>query len=134
MRSMVIMVSMLSGYDTLLHVPVSLPRIDCLIDHEQYLEVDDMPPAEIRDLRRLRLQKTPRAPSMRTVVRWALRCQSAEELGQRLRQRYERQQPRRCRRIAHLEAEDRRELDRLLNDALADTQSGRNLSEGKESL
>ena len=29
---------MLSGYDTLLHVPVSLPRIDCLIEGIKYME------------------------------------------------------------------------------------------------
>jgi hypothetical protein len=34
--------------------------------------------------------RKPRPPSLRTLVRWAVQCQDAEELGQRIRQRYER--------------------------------------------
>jgi hypothetical protein len=33
----------------------------------------------------------PRGPSLRTLVRWALKCDSAEQLGKRIRQRYDRQ-------------------------------------------
>ena len=41
-----------------------------------------------------RRQRAPRAPIMRTLVRWALQCDSAEQLGERLRRRYQRQQQR----------------------------------------
>ncbi len=40
---------------------------------------------------RPRITKAPRAPSLRTMVKLAVRCQSAEELGQRLKRRYQRQ-------------------------------------------
>jgi hypothetical protein len=29
------------------------------------------------------------APSLRTLVRWAVKCQDAEELGRKIRQRYD---------------------------------------------
>ena len=35
--------------------------------------------------------EAPRAPSLRYLVKLALKCDSAEELGKRLRQRYQRQ-------------------------------------------
>ena len=42
-----------------------------------------------------RRQRAPRAPSMRTLVRWAKQCDSAEQLGERLKRRYDRQLQRR---------------------------------------
>jgi hypothetical protein len=39
----------------------------------------------------MRQGKTPRAPSMRVLVRWALKCENAEQLGRKLKQRYDRQ-------------------------------------------
>ena len=39
--------------------------------------------------------RAPRAPSLRSLVRLAVRCQSAEELGQKLKRRYDRQKQRR---------------------------------------
>jgi hypothetical protein len=54
---------------------------------------------------------------MRTLVRWALRCHSAEQLGLKLRQRYERQQ-RRAGGSPQADVEERRELARLLDDAI----------------
>jgi hypothetical protein len=41
-----------------------------------------------------RRQRAPRASSLRVLVRWAVKCDSAEELGKRLKRRYERQQQR----------------------------------------
>ncbi|WP_063984972.1 hypothetical protein [Bradyrhizobium sp.] len=100
--------------------PISVPLVPALLDGVRYMLPEDVPPPEIRDLRRLRREKAPRAPSMRTLVRWARRCDSAEQLGHRLRQRFERQQRR-----AGItggpplaDAEDRRMLDRLLDDAM----------------
>lgn len=116
---MVIIVPEPTGYAGIKHVAVSLPRIAWLIDHEKWLEPEDVPEPEIRDMRRLRRHKGPRSPSLRTLVRWAIRCDTAEQLGERLRQRYERQArragdalPRRT------DAEDRQVLDRLLDDAI----------------
>jgi hypothetical protein len=105
------------GYAGVQHVPVSLALVPQLLDREKYLMPDDVPPPEIRSLRRLRLDKAPRSPSMRTLVRWALRCHSAEQLGLKLRQRYERQQ-RRAGGSPQADAEERRELARLLDDAI----------------
>ena len=47
--------------------------------------------APTRDLRRMRQSPvTPRSrmPTMRKLVKWAMECQYAEELGRRLKQRY----------------------------------------------
>ena len=38
-----------------------------------------------------RRQGAPRAPSLRALVWWAQKCDSAEQLGQRLRRRYQEQ-------------------------------------------
>ena len=37
-----------------------------------------------------RRQRAPRAASMRTLVRWAQKCDSAEQLGERIKRRYDR--------------------------------------------
>ena len=64
---------------------------------------------------RPRITKAPRAPSLRTMVKLAVRCQSAEELGQRLKRRYRRQQQRAG--IAPPgNARDEDELARILGD------------------
>ena len=42
----------------------------------------------------LRVKQRTRAPSFTYLVRLAVKCQSAEELGQKLRRRYQRQQQR----------------------------------------
>jgi hypothetical protein len=70
------------------HLRVSLPLVACLVDGLKYREPEDEPQPQDDTERR---QRAPRAPSMRTLVRWALRCDSPEQLSQRLRQRYERQ-------------------------------------------
>jgi len=71
---------------------VSLPYASQLIDHVKYMEPQDVKPPE-GDTERRR-QRAPRAPSIRSLVKLALECQSAEELGQRLKRRYQRQQQR----------------------------------------
>ena len=48
---------------------------------------DVQPPGRHTECRRQR-----RAPSLRFLVKQALKCQSAEELGKKLRRRYQRQQ------------------------------------------
>ncbi|MBR0851650.1 hypothetical protein JQ543_28180 [Bradyrhizobium diazoefficiens] len=54
---------------------------------------------------------------MRTLVRWALKCDNAEQLGHRIRQRYERQ-TRRAGIGPQSTAEDRAAIERLLTDAI----------------
>lgn len=56
---------------------------------------------------------TPQAPSLRSLVRLAMKCDSAEEMGRKLKQRFDRQRQRQgiaigCDRAAEAE------LDRLL--------------------
>ena len=91
---------------------MSLPYASQLIDHVKYMEPQDVKPPE-GDTERRR-QRAPRAPSIRSLVKLALECQSAEELGEKLRKRFDRQRQR-----AGLAPSDRRRaeaerLDRLL--------------------
>ena len=53
---------------------------------------DVKPPEGDTELRR---HRAPRGPALRSLGRLALKCESAEELGRRLKGRYERQQQRR---------------------------------------
>jgi hypothetical protein len=93
MRSMVIVVPEFTLNTTVRYTAVSLPLVPALLDHAKYLEPQDMPPPETRSTDLLRLRQgrvTPRAPSLRTLVRWARRRDSAEQL----RRRYDRQRQR----------------------------------------
>ena len=113
MRHMVVIVPELTGYASIRHVTVSLPYAAQLIDGVKYMLPGDVKPPEGGTERRR--QRALRAPSMRTLVRWAQACDSAEQLGKQLRRRYQRQQqgtasPGRSR----SEAELAQELDRLL--------------------
>ena len=94
---MVIVVPVPTGYAGVRYVSVSLPLIVCLLGRKYMLPENVPPAAESRDLRRIRQGKVraPRAPSLRFLVRLAMRCDSAEQLGERLRRRYQRQQQRR---------------------------------------
>jgi hypothetical protein len=101
---------------------ISLPLIEPLVDGVRYHLPDDIAPPSGHDRRpvmRPRITqmkappRAPRAPSLRSLVRYALKCQSAEELGERLRKRYQRQKQ--CAGIkTGPTANDERELDRLL--------------------
>jgi hypothetical protein len=86
------------------HVRVSVPLIAALVDNERYYLPDELPaPAgeELRAMFRPKIAqvkappRAPRAPTLRTLVRYALKCESAEELGKKLKRRYDRQQQRR---------------------------------------
>ena len=83
MRHMVVIVAELTGYASIRHIAVSLPYASQLIDHVKYMEPQDVKPHE-GDTERRR-QRAPRAPSMRTLVRWAQACDSAEQLGEGLK-------------------------------------------------
>jgi hypothetical protein len=93
MRHMVVIVPELTGYASIRHIAVSLPYASQLIDHVKYMEPQDVKPPE-GDTERRR-QRAPRAPSVRFLVRLALKCDSDEQLGQRQRRRYQRRQQRR---------------------------------------
>ena len=118
-QSMILLVVVPSESGTK-RVRISLPLVECLLDHQRYFLPGELPaPAgeELRPMSRPRITKASRAPSLRTLVKHALKCQSAEELGQRLKRRYQHQQQRQ--EIAphgrgRAEAELADELDRLL--------------------
>jgi hypothetical protein len=68
-------------------VRVSVPLIECLVDGVRYFRPDDLPAPVGEELRPMFTPKitqpmrAPRAPSLRTLVRYALKCDSAEEAG-----------------------------------------------------
>jgi hypothetical protein len=69
------------------HIEVPLAHVPALVDGVKYMEPRDVPRLKGSELRR-------RAPSLRFLVKLAVRCQSAQELGKELRRRYQRQQQR----------------------------------------
>jgi hypothetical protein len=88
---MVIVVPQQTGYAGVMHIAVSVPRVACLIDGVKYMEPGDVKPSQ--DATELRRHRA-RGPTLRSLIKLAVRCDSAEELGQRLRRRYQRQQAR----------------------------------------
>lgn len=92
MRYMVVIVPELTGYASIRHIAVSLPYASQLIDGVKYMLPGDVKPPN-GDTERRR-QRAPRAPGLRTLVRWAQACDSAEQLGEKLRRRYDRQRQR----------------------------------------
>ena len=75
---------MLTGCASVRHVEVSLPFVEAILDGEKYY-------MERRRLEGTELRRA-RAPLLRFPVRLALKCDNAEELGKRLRRRYQQQQ------------------------------------------
>jgi hypothetical protein len=67
---------------------VSLPAISALAGDPRYAPADAPAPSAAEDRPR-------RAPSVRAIVRLALRCESAGQLGQALRKRFARNEARR---------------------------------------
>jgi hypothetical protein len=115
MQSMIRRLPLLFGPGSMPHyVNVSLPLVPFLLDGVKYMREDQIPPPESRNLREMKSDKPrpPRTPSMRVMVRYALRSQSAEEFGKRMRKRYaanaDKPSPR-------AEPEVDRELDRLFD-------------------
>jgi hypothetical protein len=123
---MVITLPTLATTGLIRHVRVSLPRVDALLNEpgNKYQLPENMPPPaglELRAMMRPRIAqakappKAPRAPSLRSLVKLALACESAEEMGKKLKQRFDRQQQRRgvyARRDPT--ARDLAEIDRLI--------------------
>ena len=98
---------MLTGYASVRHVEVSLPFVEAILDGEKYY-------VERRRLEGTELRRA-RAPLLRFLVRLALKCDNAEELGKRLRRRYQRQQQRQDL-VRSGRAEADTEIERLLAD------------------
>jgi hypothetical protein len=104
---------------------VSLALVPELLDGVRYFRDGELPPPQGLEARSPYAPKLggspmprsqddpdrrPRAPSMRTLVRWAIKCDNAEQLGERIRRRYDRQHG--CR--AGLTSAEEAEIERLL--------------------
>jgi hypothetical protein len=106
-QAMVILVVELTGNASVRHVAVSLPFVAALVDGRKYYMPDTVPRPEGY------MERAPRGPTLRSLVKLALRCQSAEEMGKQLKRRFDRSlvrrgiEPRRDYRTD-------RELERLL--------------------
>jgi hypothetical protein len=112
---MVIRVPELTGYAAVRHVPVSVPYAEVLLDGKKYRLPDDVGP-RLEGTEGYRA-RAPRGPTLRSLVKLALRCQSAEEMGLKLKRRFDRSLRRRG--IDPSRSRQRRaeaELDRLLQD------------------
>jgi hypothetical protein len=75
----------LTGYAGIRAVFVSVPLVPCLLDGVKFMLPGDVPRLEGTELRR-----APRGPTLRSLVRLALKCDSAEEMGQQLKRRFDR--------------------------------------------
>ena len=79
--NMVFLVTVPSAASGVKRVRISVPLIECLVDNQRYWLPEDLPPPageELRPMSRPRITKAPRAPSLRTMVKLAVRCQSAK--------------------------------------------------------
>ncbi len=116
MRTMVIRVPELTGYGGVRRVAVSLPYAAQLIDGVKYMLPGDVKPPEGGT--ELRRQRAPRGPTLRSLVKLALQCESAEEMGKKLKRRFDRRYRRQgLVRPGRATAQDLAELDRLLGKA-----------------
>jgi hypothetical protein len=116
MRHMVVIVPELTGYASIRHVAVSLPYAAQLIDGTKYMEPADVKPLDDATERR---RYRHRGPTLRSLVKLAVACDSAEQLGQQLKRRYDRSLQRKRQGIApagngRAEVEVAEQLDRLL--------------------
>jgi hypothetical protein len=116
MRTMVIRVPELTGYGGVRRVAVSLPYAAQLIDGVKYMLPGDVKPPEGGT--ELRRQRAPRGPTLRSLVKLALQCESAEEMGKKLTRRFDRRYQRQgLVRPGRATARDLAELDRLIGKA-----------------
>ena len=87
MRSMLTRVPMQTGYGAVVHVEVSVPYVDVLVadgDGKYYVK-----PMHIEDDTERRRHRH-RGPTLRSLVKLALACDSAEQMGKQLRARFQR--------------------------------------------
>ena len=113
MRTMVIRVPELTGYGGVRRVAVSLPYAAQLIDGAKYMLPGEVKPPESGT--ELRRQRAPRGPTLRSLVKLALKCESAEEMGKKLKRRFDRSYQRRGIVPPGRRATAETELDRLLD-------------------
>lgn len=130
MRTMVICITVPCGPSGVRNVAVSVPLVPCLLDGVKYMLPDAVKPpqdepeppqetsrtgAHKRGFEQTR--RAPRAPTLRSMVKLALKCDSAEQMGKQLKRRFDQSlrrrgiDPGRDRR-----AEAEAQLDRLLQD------------------
>jgi hypothetical protein len=127
---------------------ISLPMIEALVDDQRYFRERPVVPGSGFQVGRFSREKlthalqvasgcappttqqelgmpsppmrAPRAPTLRALVRLAVKCASAEEMGQRLKRRFDRQQQRRGVYVRRApSAADAAEIDRRLDRLLA---------------
>lgn len=129
MRTMVICIAVSAG-GGVRYVAVSLPLVEALVDGRKYRipgevklpqEVSAPPQETSRTGAHKRgfeqTRRAPRAPTLRSMVKLALKCDSAEQMGKQLKRRFDQSlrrrgiDPGRDRR-----AEAEAQLDRLLQD------------------
>ena len=102
MRTMVICIAVSAG-GGVRYVAVSLPLVEALVDGRKYrIPGEVKPPQEVsappQETSRTgahkrgfeQTRRAPRAPTLRSMVKLALRCQSAEEMGKQLKRRFDR--------------------------------------------
>jgi hypothetical protein len=82
---MIRLIPILNSDGKITRLRVSVPRVDVLLDGARYVLEENLPARAGQELR------AHRAPRLKTLVRWAMRCQSAEQFGRKLRRRYEQQ-------------------------------------------
>jgi hypothetical protein len=130
---MVCLIPFLGSDGRVRHLRISVPLIPSLLDNARYYLPGDLPetpgsrfhvgkPSAARLARALigerpmepKAERRTRAPSMRYLVRLAVRCQSAEEMGRKLKRRFDRQQRRTAAHGRSAECEMADQLDRLL--------------------
>jgi len=78
---------MQTGYGAVVQVEVSLPLVEFLVadgDGKYYMK-----PMQIEDATERRRYRH-RGPTLRSLVKLALACDSAEQMGEKLRERFER--------------------------------------------
>ena len=78
---------MQTGYGGVIHCWVSLPHVPALVDGTKYMEPDDVKPSEDDTEKR---RHRARGPTLRSLVKLALACESAEEMGKKLKRRFDR--------------------------------------------
>ena len=85
MRSMLTQVPMLTGYAGVQHVEVSVPFVAVLLDGDGKYYTTPKPIDDDTERRRHRA----RGPTLRSLVRFALASDSAEQMGKQLKRRFE---------------------------------------------
>jgi hypothetical protein len=112
MRSMFTTVAMMSGPSAVVHVEVSVPLVPQLLGQGKYY-MTPKPPAHDTERRR----RAARGPTLRSLVRLARQCDSAEQMGQEIRKRFDHSLQRRgITPPGHAASADLAELDQLIGE------------------